>query len=229
MHSCVIIETTSEAWPLPCGLARQPSLRVACLNHTCISYHPSFYSDITIFYRLYGMSPGKSYGQGALRSRTASLVPIANSASIVQRLDHRALTGRALGITAHQHYGFRMHFEWNGAFGNRRFERRFSSYDSIAYFSTTLVNKAPEGLCSCILAREGSMTMADGCTGSRSICYIRRCSSAGGCSLISRRPGMGGDGRLGRKRSGRSVRRHRTHAVVASPIRRSSVTVKFYI
>ena len=81
-------------------------------------------------------------------------MPNANSPSVVQRLGHRALTEWALGITAHQHFGFRMHFEWNGAFGNRCFERQFRSYNSLAYFCATLVSGAPEGLCSCTLVRE---------------------------------------------------------------------------
>ena len=49
---------------------------------------------------------------------------------------------------------YRMHFEWNGAFGNLCFERRFRKYISLSYFSTTLLNGSPEGLCSCILIRE---------------------------------------------------------------------------
>ena len=159
MHSCVVIDKTGEIWPLTCGrsldcLPRQWAPRVACLTYTCIAYPPSLYSDIT-FFRLSEMSPDKSYGQGALRSRATSLMPNANSPSIVQRLSHRALTGRALGITAHQHYGYRMHFEWNGVFGNRCFERRFASCDTLAYFCTTLINWTPEDLCSCILVREG--------------------------------------------------------------------------
>ena len=101
------------------------------------------------------MSPSKSNGQGALRSRAASVMPNANATSIVQSLGHRALTGRALGITAHQHHGFRMHFEWNGAFGDGCFEHRFVSYDSLSYFCTMLLNGSPEDLCNCILVREG--------------------------------------------------------------------------
>ena len=82
-------------------------------------------------------------------------MPNANSSSIIQRLNHRALTGRALSITAHQHHGYRMHYVWNGAFGNRCFERRLPSYDSFSHFCVTLLNRTPEGLCSCIMVREG--------------------------------------------------------------------------
>jgi hypothetical protein len=100
------------------------------------------------------MAPRKSTGREALRSRTAVVMPNAYSPAIVQRLEHRALTGRVLGYPVHQHFGFRMHYDWNGAFGNRCFERRFRSYDSLAYFCTTLVNGTPEDLCCCTLVRE---------------------------------------------------------------------------
>ena len=48
-----------------------------------------------------------------------------------------------------------MHFEWNGTFDNRCFERRSPEYDSLAYFFSTLLNGVPGGLCSCILVLEG--------------------------------------------------------------------------
>ena len=98
------------------------------------------------------MAPNKSYGQGVFRSRASSVMPNAN---IVQHLNKWEVTGRALGITADQHHGFRLHFEWYGAFGNRCFQRRFPEYDSLSYFCTTLINGVPEDLCSCILVREG--------------------------------------------------------------------------
>ena len=63
------------------------------------------------------MAPRKSTGRGALRSRTAEVMPNAYSPSIVQRREHRTLTGRVLGITVHQHFGFRKQYEWNGAIG----------------------------------------------------------------------------------------------------------------
>ena len=53
----------------------------------------------------------KSYGQRALRSRAASVVPNGNLTSVVNRLINWAITGRALDHTAHQHYDFHMHFE----------------------------------------------------------------------------------------------------------------------
>ena len=100
------------------------------------------------------MAPRKSTGRGALRSRKAEVMPNAYSPSVVQRLEHRAFTGRALDITVHQHFGFRMHYEWNGALGNWCFKRRFRSYDSLACVCTTLVIGTPESLCCCTLVRE---------------------------------------------------------------------------
>ena len=52
-----------------------------------------------------------------------------------------------------------MHFFWNGAFGNRCFERGFITYASLSDFYTTLVKGTPEGLCSCIMVREGCFGM----------------------------------------------------------------------
>ena len=78
-----------------------------------------------------------------------------NGTSIVQRLNQQAITGRSLGITANQHHGYRMHFEWEGAFGNRCFERRFPSYNSLLHFCVTWINGTPEGLCRSIIVREG--------------------------------------------------------------------------
>ena len=71
--------------------------------------------------------------------------------NIVQRLGHRALTGRVLGIAVHQHSGFRMHLVLKGAFGSRSFEQRLPSYQSLEHFCVTLIEGIPEGLCACML------------------------------------------------------------------------------
>ena len=94
----------------------------------------------------------RSEGEGVFRSRAPSVMP---SANIVQRLNGRALTGRALGIVAHHHHGYRMHFEWEGAFGNRCSERRFPTYDSLSHFCATWVSGTPNRLCVCTIDREG--------------------------------------------------------------------------
>jgi hypothetical protein len=66
----------------------------------------------------------RSNGQGTPRSRTS----MASAASIVQKLEKRSISGRSLGVWANQQYGYRMHYKWNGAFGNHSYERRFKSY-----------------------------------------------------------------------------------------------------
>ena len=142
----------------PCravSLARQRSPRVACLYHTCISYRTSLYRDIQILLlQTRQDAPCMSYGQGAFRLAPTSVLPHAPSMSIVQRLEHRALTGRGLGVVVHQHYGFRMHLELKGAFGSRSFERRLPDYKSLTHFCTTLIDGYPEWLCACVLVRE---------------------------------------------------------------------------
>ena len=75
--------------------------------------------------------------------------------NIVQRLANRALTGRCLGIAVHQHYGYRVHFELRGVFGSRSFERRFSGNQSCDRFCISVIRGYPEGLCECMLVREG--------------------------------------------------------------------------
>jgi hypothetical protein len=74
--------------------------------------------------------------------------------SIVQRLTRREHSGSNLGVLLHQHYGYRMHYTCNRAFGNRSFERRFRSYDSVLDFWTSVIAGTPEGLCACITGRE---------------------------------------------------------------------------
>ena len=75
--------------------------------------------------------------------------------NIVQRLGHRALTGHGLGVTLHQHYGYRIHFELRGEFGSRSFERWFRCNRSCDRFCIDIIRGYPEGLCVCMLVREG--------------------------------------------------------------------------
>ena len=72
---------------------------------------PTFlYSDIT-----FSLQSQRDGTYPKPRSSSAPLQGfIANVSSIIQRLTHRAITGRALGITVHQHQGYRVHYEWNG-------------------------------------------------------------------------------------------------------------------
>ena len=126
-----------------------------------VSHVPAFLlSRIATYRLLYSiceMAPtrGRSLGQAAPCSRTSSVMPDANASSIIRRLQRRAVTGRGLGITVHQHYGYRVHYTWDGAFGNRCFERRFPSYGTLSHFCITLINGVPAGLCSCIFIRQG--------------------------------------------------------------------------
>jgi hypothetical protein len=84
---------------------------------------------------------------------------MARAASIIQRLEQRFISARSLGVWAHQHYGYRLYYTWNGAFGNRSLERRFKSYRIILDFCTTAVNGIPEGLASCMLVRDDYSTV----------------------------------------------------------------------
>jgi hypothetical protein len=63
-------------------------------------------------------------------------------------------TRRNLGVVIHQHFGYRIHCTWDGAFGNRSFERRFSSYNSVLGICTSVTEGTPECLCTCITPRE---------------------------------------------------------------------------
>ena len=85
-------------------------------------------------------------------SRALSVMP---SANIVHRLNRWALTGRALDIGVHHHYGYRMQFEWEGAFGERCFERRFPTLDYLSHFSDTWVSGTHNRQCLCTIDREG--------------------------------------------------------------------------
>ena len=99
------------------------------------------YSDITFALhsqREMATTRIRSLGQAVPRSRTPLALHDARSPSIAQRLSHRVVTGRALGITVHQHYGYRLHYTWDGAFGNRCFKRRFPSYGTLCHFCITL-------------------------------------------------------------------------------------------
>jgi hypothetical protein len=91
----------------------------------------------------------KAQGQGALRSRASSR-SMSSAISIVQRLAQREFFGHSLHMSVHQHFGFRMHCEWNGAFGNRSFERRFRSYTSVLAFCTRINRSTLEVACTCI-------------------------------------------------------------------------------
>ena len=58
-------------------------------------------------------------GQPSFWRGPTSVLPHVRSLSIVQRLGHRELMGRGLGVLVHRHSGFRMHLELKGVFVSR--------------------------------------------------------------------------------------------------------------
>jgi hypothetical protein len=116
------------------------------------------------------LGSGNLDGQGALRSRTTARRMDAASSIVHQMLTQREHSGRNLGVLVHQHFGYRVHYTWEGTFGSRSFERRFESYDSVSDFCSTVETGTPEGLCSCVIARGGSLGSLEQC----SICCIPR-------------------------------------------------------
>ena len=100
------------------------------------------------------MPAGMSAGQPSYTRGPTSILRHYRAPNIVQRLGHRALTGRGLGITVHQHYGYRMHFQLGGAFGSHTFERRFPTYETCRELCVDIARGLLEGLCNCVLQRE---------------------------------------------------------------------------
>ena len=100
------------------------------------------------------MPAGMSAGQPSYPRGPTSVLRHYRAANIVERLGHRALTGRGLGITVHQHYGYRIHYELRGEFGSHTFERRYPSYLACNRVCVAMVRGYPEGLCNCVLVRE---------------------------------------------------------------------------
>jgi hypothetical protein len=74
--------------------------------------------------------------------------------SIVDRLAARLVTAQSLQILVHQHYGYRLHLEWNGGNSSResyRFmERRFFMLSDAQTFCVELCMFGLEGMCSCV-------------------------------------------------------------------------------
>ena len=91
--------------------------------------------------------------------------------NIVQRLGHRALTGRGLCVTVHEPYGYRFHFELRGEFGTRSFARWFRCNRSCDRFCIDVLRGYPEELCVCMLVREGFSPVPPGITRASMIRY----------------------------------------------------------
>ena len=155
MHTCVLIVTTGEAW-----LPQRCSPCVACL-------YPSLYivfPILLLIYRHDTMPELMSAGQPTFWRGKTSVLPGGRSMNIVQHLGQRALTGRGLCVTIHQHYGYRVHFELRGEFGSRIFERRFCCNRTCDRFCISIIRGYPEGLCVCMLVWEGFSPVYSGIT-----------------------------------------------------------------
>ena len=165
MHWCVLIVPTGDAW-----LARQRSPGVAYLYHSLYIVFP------IILYRLVTMPELLKAGQPSFWHGPTSVLAGGKSMNTVQGLGHQELTGRGLGITMHQHYGYRVHFELGGEFGSRSFERRFSGYQSCKHFCISVIRGYPEGLCECMWCGKGFPSMPPGLTrgGTRRYALPRR-------------------------------------------------------
>jgi hypothetical protein len=95
----------------------------------------------------------RSQRQGALRSRASSR-RMFSAVSFVQRLALREVSGQSLHLSVHQHFGFRMHSEWSGTFGNRSIERLFRTYETVRTFCAFINTLTLEGVCTCITHRD---------------------------------------------------------------------------
>ncbi len=95
-----------------------------------------------------------SAGRTSYRCGSTAVLPHYRALNIVQRLGHRALTGRGLGVIVHQHYGYRVHYELRAEFGSRSFERRYPGYQPCKQACVDMVRGSPLDLCECMLMRE---------------------------------------------------------------------------
>ena len=130
-------------------LVSRPAVFAKCrLPLPYLHFLLSLYSDLTFSFRTRRDGTYQELWSGSAPLQGSIGDALRNSTSIVQRLNHRAITGRALGITVHQQHGYRMHYGWNGAFGNRCFKRRFPSYHPLSHFCITMIIGAPVVLCS---------------------------------------------------------------------------------
>jgi hypothetical protein len=98
-------------------------------------------------------APNRSQGQGALYSR-ASLRGRSSASNFVQRQALREVSGQSMHLILHQHFGFRMHCEWNGAFGTRIFESHFKGRRGVSAFCAAINAHTLEGVSSCIMRHD---------------------------------------------------------------------------
>jgi len=101
-----------------------------------------------ITFRSIMAAPQKSVGQGNLHS-PLNLRPVGSS--IVQRLSTRSIAGRELGVNVHQHYGWRLHLEWQTENGRSHcFERFFTFFEDVDLVCRELMRGGATGLSDCV-------------------------------------------------------------------------------
>ena len=126
-----------------------PATTSAEFPHPLLRRRVSANRLINTFHREASQSNGMGNPHSQLIQRVTSQRP-----SIVDRLAARSITARSLQIRVHQHFGYRIHFEWNGgSSGNvssRFMERRFMMHSDTQTFCIQLCKKGLEGLCSCV-------------------------------------------------------------------------------
>jgi len=103
----------------------------------------------TIPFRSIMAVPRTSVGQANLRSPLNLRRQVGSS--IVQRLATRSVSGRGLGVRVHQHFGFRLHLEWQAEGGRRHCcERFFTYFEDVDSVCQELTRGNAEGLCTCV-------------------------------------------------------------------------------
>jgi len=101
----------------------------------------------------YRHGDSQSNGMGNLHSNLIQRVS-SHRPSIVDRLAARSVTSQSLQILVHQHFGYRIHLEWNGGssskVSSRFMERRSLMHSDAQTFCIELCKKGLEGLSSCV-------------------------------------------------------------------------------
>jgi len=101
----------------------------------------------------YRQGDSQSNGMGNPHSKLIQRVS-SQRPSIVDPLAARLVTAQRLQILVHQHYDYRINFEWNGgnsgSVSSRFMERRFFMYSDTQTFCIELCRKGLEGLCTCV-------------------------------------------------------------------------------
>jgi hypothetical protein len=98
---------------------------------------------------IYLQGESQARGMGKHQSKLIQKVS-SQRPTIVDRLAARSITAQSLQILVHQHFGYRIHFEWTGSsdnFSSRFMERRFLMSSDTQTFCIELCKRGLEGLC----------------------------------------------------------------------------------